>query len=93
MRLSSQPQYFFLNLRSEKEQVQWKNSSLMQVFSVIIQLKIRSQPSGVVVKLMHSALATWGSRVQISGVDLHSAHQATLWQHPTYKIEEDWHRC
>ena len=32
-----------------------------------------------------------GSQVQISGVDLlHSS--ATLWRHPTYKIEEDWHR-
>ena len=21
----------------------------------------------------------------------HTAHQAMLWQHPTYEIEEDWH--
>ena len=26
-------------------------------------------------------------------MNLHSAHQATLRWHPTYKIEEDWHRC
>ena len=31
--------------------------------------------------------------VQILGADLHTAHQAMLWWHPTYKIEEGWHRC
>ena len=32
------------------------------------------------------------SRVWIPGVDLlHSS--AMLWRHPTYKIEENWHRC
>ena len=34
-----------------------------------------------------------GQPVRILGVDLHTAHQAMLWWHPTYKIEEDWHRC
>ena len=29
--------------------------------------------------------------IQILGADLHAAHQALLWQHPTYKIEEDRH--
>ena len=33
-----------------------------------------------------------GSQVRIPAVDLlHSS--AMLWRHPTYKIEEDWHRC
>ena len=33
-----------------------------------------------------------GSQVQIPGEDLlHSS--AMLWRHPTYKVEEDWHRC
>ena len=40
-----------------------------------------------------SVLVAWGSPVHILGVDLHTAHQAMLWQHPTYKTEEDWHRC
>ena len=44
------------------------------------------------VKFVCSALAAWGVRVQIPGVDLHIAHQAMLWQHPTDKIEEDWCR-
>ena len=50
-------------------------------------------PGGIVVKFTCSALAAQGSRIQILGADLHSAYQAMLWQHPTYKIEEDWHRC
>ena len=53
----------------------------------------RGQPSGVVPKFTHSTLAGWGLWVQILGVDLHTAHQTTLWQHPTYKLEEDGHQC
>ena len=48
-------------------------------------------PGGTVVKFACPASVAWGSRVQIQGADLHTAHQAMLWQHPTYKIEEDWH--
>ena len=41
---------------------------------------------------MYSSSAAWGSQVQIPGADLlHSL--AMLWRSPTYKIEEDWHRC
>ena len=49
----------------------------------------RGRPSGVVVEFVRSALAAQGSWVQIPGADLHTAHQATLWQHITYKIEGD----
>ena len=43
------------------------------------------------VKFMHFPLAAQGSRFWIPGVDLHTARQAMLWQHPTYKkTEEDW---
>ena len=41
------------------------------------------------VKFMCSTLAAWGLPVWILGVDLHTTHQAMLWWHPTYKIEED----
>ena len=50
-------------------------------------------PGGIMVKFAHSTSAAQDSGVWISGVDLHTAHQAMLWQHPTYKIEEDGHRC
>ena len=46
-----------------------------------------------VVKFVYSASVAWGSQVQILGTDLHTTHQAMLWRHPTYKIEEDWHGC
>ena len=54
--------------------------------------EIGGQPGGVVVKFACSALATGDLQVWIPGVDLHTAHQAMLWQCRTYKIEEDWHR-
>ena len=37
------------------------------------------------VKFMHSTSAAQSSWVWILGVDLHTAHQAVLWQCPTYK--------
>ena len=55
--------------------------------------KGRGWPGGVVVKFVHSASAAWGLWVWMLGVDLHIAHQAMLWWHPTYKIEKDWHSC
>ena len=54
---------------------------------------VRGWPSDVVVKFMHFASAAWGLQVQILGMDLHTAHQAILWQRSTYKVEEDGHRC
>ena len=48
--------------------------------------------SGVMVKF-HRSASRRGLRVRIPGVDLHTTHQAMLWQCPRYKIEVDWHRC
>ena len=49
-------------------------------------------PSAVVVKFMHSALVAQGSWVDPGhGPTPHSSSHAVA--HPTYKIEEDWHRC
>ena len=50
-------------------------------------------PVALVVKFAHSTSAARGSQVWIPGVDLHTTHQAMLWQHLTYKIDEDGHRC
>ena len=47
-------------------------------------------PGGVVVKFACFALVAQGLQVQILGMDLLIAHQGMLWQHPTYKIEEEW---
>ena len=55
---------------------------------------LRASPvGGVVVKLVCSTSEAQGSWVWIPGIDLHTTHQAMLTWHPTYKIEEDWHRC
>ena len=51
-----------------------------------LKCSIWGQPSGVVIKLGRYASVAWGSQVLIPGVDLHTTHQAMLWQHPTYKI-------
>ena len=50
---------------------------------LVIQVKIekkRGQPGGAVVKFSHSALAAWGSLVQIPGMNQSTACQAMLWQ-------------
>ena len=59
---------------------------------LISKLCNRGWPGGIVVKFARSTLAAQGSQVQIPRADLHTAHQAMLWQHPTYKTEEDWHQ-
>ena len=53
----------------------------------------RGHLSGIVVKFVVSILMTQSSRVQTLGADLHTTHQALLWQYPTCKIEEEWHTC
>ena len=55
--------------------------------------KCRGQPGGIVAKFAHTTSAAWDSQVWIPGTDLYTAHQATLWWRPIYKVEEDWHRC
>ena len=47
----------------------------------------------MVVRFESSASTAWGLWVQIPGVDPHTAHQNMLWWGPTFKMEEDWHRC
>lgn len=42
--------------------------------------------SGTMVKLVSSASVARGSQVWIPGTDLRTAHQAMLWQHPTYNL-------
>ena len=44
-------------------------------------------------KFAHLTLVAQGLLGQILGTDLHTTHQAMLWQHSTCKIKEDWHRC
>ena len=56
------------------------------------RIALKGWPSGVVVKFLHSASATQGSRVQILGTDLALLIKPCCCGIP-HKIEEDWHRC
>ena len=54
-----------------------------------MKLVIKNHPWGrpghLMVGFTRSALVAWGSPVWVPGADPHIAHQAMLWQHPTYK--------
>ena len=58
----------------------------------IKKLFVEGWPSGIVVTFACSTSAAQGLWVWILGVDLHTACQAVLWQHLTWKIEEDWQK-
>ena len=49
----------------------------------ILLQKYKIFGAGLVVKFVLSDLAAQGSWVQILGTNIHTAHQAMLWQHPT----------
>ena len=40
-------------------------------------------PCGQMVRFVQSTLVAWGSPVLILDTDLHTTHQAMLWQQPT----------
>ena len=45
------------------------------------------------VKFTHSALATQGLLVRIPGADMALLVKSHCGRRPTYKVEEDGHRC
>ena len=51
------------------------------------------RPGRVGLRFTCSASAAWGSLVEIPSVNIHTTYQAMLQWCPTYKIEDDWHRC
>ena len=80
---------FFLFCFCEWE-VQWFSKGKWQILKMFM---LWGWPSGIVVKFACSTLMAQSSWVQISGVDIHIAHQAMLWWCPIYKVEEGWHKC
>ena len=54
---------------------------------------VRGQPGGIAVKCAHSALAAWGSPVQIPGADMAPLGKPCCGRRPTYAVEEDGHGC
>ena len=65
---------------------------LPEIFSSL-KTESRGQPGGVVGKFVFPPSVAQIVWVGILSTDLHIAHQAMLWQHPAYKMEEDWHKC
>ena len=68
--------------------------TLRRTFHMVTHVEKNGGWAGPLAKWLKSSTFHFlglGSRVQIPGADLlHSS--AMLWRHPTYKIEEDWHR-
>ena len=54
---------------------------------------IRGRPGSTEEKLARSALAAWGSPVRIPGADMALLRNPCCGRCPTYKVEEDGHRC
>ena len=51
------------------------------------------RPGGTAVKCACSTLAAWGSPVRMLGGDMAPLGTPCCGRHPTYKVEEDGHRC
>ena len=66
----------------------FSNESLPQII-----MWHRDQPGGAAVKFARAASATWGSPVRILGADMALLGTPCCGRHPTYKVEEDGHRC
>ena len=71
----------------------WSTTDCMYNSGPIRLVPYRGQACVIAVKFMRSALAAWGSLVQILDVNLALLIKPCCDRHPTYKIEEDGHRC
>ena len=87
--LSSTP----LLRRSFKNSYSYDASLLKSLGKLPFKCKLRARPSGAVVKFAHSTSAARGSPVRIPGVDMALFGTPCCGRRPTYKVEEDGHRC
>ena len=59
----------------------------------LTQIDSRGQPSGTVVKFTQSPSVAQGLLVRIPGTDMALLGKPCCDRRPTYKLEEDGHRC
>ena len=78
---------------SNGERTESPRTSAHKTRSISLEDEIRGPPGGTAVKCAHSALAAQGWPVQIPGVDMASLGMPHCGRRPTYKVEEDGHRC
>ena len=65
------------------------------IYVKLLCKNIRDQGAHPVTKWLHFCVLHFsgsGLQVWIPGMDLLQS-SAMLWSHPTFKVEEDWHRC
>ena len=82
--------------RFAKEETQMANKHMKRCLtSCTMQIKttVRGRPSGAVVKFTCPTLAAQGLSVLIPAVDMPPLIKPRCGRHPTYKVEEDRHRC
>ena len=60
---------------------------------LLLRKKSRGWPSGAAVKCARSASEAQDSPVRMLGVDMALLGRPHCGRHPTYKVEEDGHRC
>ena len=82
----------------ENKQVTWFDQKTERTWGVsqyysIKNGNIRGLPSGTAVTFVHSASVARGSRVQIPAADMAPLGKPCCGRRPTYKVEEDGHRC
>ena len=60
-----------------------RNCTYNFLYYLLLKTLLDGLPNGVVVKFVCSTSVAQGSPVGILGTDLHTTHQAMLWQHLT----------
>ena len=66
------------------------------IFNFLLAILKIKRGAGLVASWLSLCAPLWQHRVRGFGSQVQtytSLIQAMLWWHPTYKIEEDWHRC